>query len=432
MTTERNREPRLPPRAESLLADWPAPSRGALAWEETSSSVMARVNETSIGSTPDDLLAAPLPEEPDEVGRVPDSGSGAASKPETSAAAEPSLADIARAALSASEAARKEVARDGLIAAELGRKNPPRDLTPTPNAAASAKVAGLQGRITRVSEPAVRPAVPEPPLPLAAVPAEPTAAPIREAAARSEMPAPLSREARRFSPAMVGSVLALAAAAALFVFTRSSGHSAPVLASAEAEQPGVVARAPQAPAPATSVAAVAPTETAAASAAEAAPSGMIALEELRPAAKSLALQSNSSAKAPLSFHVKKEVASGAGKIVLEEKSDAPEQNAPPPTARPSAPPQPAEPLIERPSTGMVQAAFGPVLMGARSCLAGQDEGPRATVTFDGRSGRVKSVVLEGPGAGSPAESCVRTALMGARVQPFSDPTFSASVTVRPL
>src|SRR3954470_9123765 len=152
MSTSNHREPRLPPRAEELLAGWPAPSRGALAWEETASGIVARLRETAIGSTPDELLAPPLPEEPGEGSR----GAPQSSAPPASNAPgidEPSLADIARAAMASSEAANREIARDAMIAAEAGRRSPPRDVPPPRVAAVSAKVAGLQGRVARVSEP---------------------------------------------------------------------------------------------------------------------------------------------------------------------------------------------------------------------------------------------------------------------------------------
>src|SRR5262245_27668229 len=98
------REPRLPARAEALLDGWPAPARGALDWEESANTIMTRIRATAPGSTPDELLAAPLPEQADESSERP----AAVPKPD-----EPSLADIARAALAASDAANKAVARDG-------------------------------------------------------------------------------------------------------------------------------------------------------------------------------------------------------------------------------------------------------------------------------------------------------------------------------
>ena len=102
-----------------------------------------------------------------------------------------------------------------------------------------------------------------------------------------------------------------------------------------------------------------------------------------------------------------------------------------PTEAVAQEPAPADKAVpNRPSVGAIQGAVGSVMAGARSCLAGQETGSKATVTF-GADGHVKSVSVAGPAAGTPAEGCVRSALMGARVPPFSEPEYSASFTVRP-
>lgn len=424
MSTQNDREPRLPPRAEEMLDGWPAPSRGALAWEETASGIMARVRDTAIASTPDELLDAPLPEEPGEGSRGAPQGSAPASSM-APGADEPSLAEIARAAMASSEAANREIARDAMIAAEAGRRSPPREAPPPRAAAVSAKVAGLQGRVARVSEPGRAAAKAAP---LVAVPAEPAVAPAHEAPAHSELPGPPSREAGRWNAAVFGgAVLAIAAAATLYV---SSGrHTAPeaqLSASPEARHAAPAAAKPGAPA----VTPPEPVTTTEAAASTPERAQRLAFDELPVAAKSR--PAASSGRDSLAFRVKKESPKGGEKqLVLEERDEAPQQNAPQAVAAHDTPAQ-ATPLAERPSGGAVQAALGSVMTGARSCLAGQEEGTRATVTFEGKTGRVKSVTLAGAAAGSPAESCVRGALMGARLPAFSEDTFTASVTVRPL
>lgn len=85
---------------------------------------------------------------------------------------------------------------------------------------------------------------------------------------------------------------------------------------------------------------------------------------------------------------------------------------------------------EKPALGAVQAAVGAVLGSARACVAGQDGGSNATITF-GSDGRVQSVAVSGPAQGTNAEACIKAALSKARVQPFSRPTFAASTAVRP-
>jgi hypothetical protein len=224
-----------------------------------------------------------------------------------------------------------------------------------------------------------------------------------------------------------GSVLALAAAAALYIsFEHHGAKQAPLSAATEKH---IVAVTP-APAPAKEQ------PSAPAAAASAAPARTaVAMNDLEVAPQTASKGAAMPApKSGLAFHVKKEAAPGAGKLVLEERDEA--SNTAPASAAPvaQAAPAPAQSavLAERPSTGAIQGAFGAVLTSARSCLAGQEEGTRAVVTFDGPTGRVKSVVLEGPGAGTPAEPCVRSALMGARLSPFSEPSYTASVTVRPL
>lgn len=87
-------------------------------------------------------------------------------------------------------------------------------------------------------------------------------------------------------------------------------------------------------------------------------------------------------------------------------------------------------IPEKPALGAVQAAVGAVLGSARACVAGQDEGSNATITF-GSDGRVQSVAVSGPAQGTNSEACIKSALSKARVQPFSRPTFAASTAVRP-
>ncbi|MCA9630792.1 MAG: hypothetical protein KC766_24150, partial [Myxococcales bacterium] len=54
----------------------------------------------------------------------------------------------------------------------------------------------------------------------------------------------------------------------------------------------------------------------------------------------------------------------------------------------------------------------------------------ATIAF-GSNGKVQSVAISGPAAGTAAESCIRSALSGARVAPFAKPTFTVRVPIRP-
>jgi hypothetical protein len=85
---------------------------------------------------------------------------------------------------------------------------------------------------------------------------------------------------------------------------------------------------------------------------------------------------------------------------------------------------------QKPSQGAVTGAIGAVLPAARACLKADDPVSRATITF-AATGAVQGVVVSGSAAGKPAEACIKGALGAAKVPPFAQPTYTASVTVRP-
>ncbi|HKQ69092.1 MAG TPA: hypothetical protein VJT73_07125 [Polyangiaceae bacterium] len=87
-------------------------------------------------------------------------------------------------------------------------------------------------------------------------------------------------------------------------------------------------------------------------------------------------------------------------------------------------------IPEVPAQGAIQGAIGSQRGAARSCVAGHDSPSRATLVF-GSSGKVQSVSVTGPAAGSAAESCIRSALTKASVGAFRRPTFSVSTTISP-
>jgi hypothetical protein len=84
----------------------------------------------------------------------------------------------------------------------------------------------------------------------------------------------------------------------------------------------------------------------------------------------------------------------------------------------------------KPSQGAINGALGAALPAARACLGPDDPISRATVTFQS-DGTVQSVSVTGGAAGKPAEACIRSALMHAKVPPFAMPTFTAPATIRP-
>ncbi|HXN30599.1 MAG TPA: hypothetical protein VN894_02010 [Polyangiaceae bacterium] len=102
--------------------------------------------------------------------------------------------------------------------------------------------------------------------------------------------------------------------------------------------------------------------------------------------------------------------------------------SPPAVVASAAPPAGDVPI--KPAMGAVQGAVGTVLPATRYCLGPDDAISHATITFKS-DGSVQNVAIVGPAAGQPAEACIRSRLMTARVPPFSSPTFTWTVTVRP-
>lgn len=87
-------------------------------------------------------------------------------------------------------------------------------------------------------------------------------------------------------------------------------------------------------------------------------------------------------------------------------------------------------IPEQPSQGSVAAAMGAVMPSAKGCVAGADDVSRAQVTF-ASNGTVKSVSVTGWAASHGATGCVKGALSAAKVAPFSKPSFTVGVTIRP-
>jgi hypothetical protein len=109
-------------------------------------------------------------------------------------------------------------------------------------------------------------------------------------------------------------------------------------------------------------------------------------------------------------------------------------NAPasPGAARPSerngvAPVDPSLPLS--PSQGAIHSALGPARREAQACIE-EDAGiSHATVRFNS-TGAVEAVTVSGWAAGRPAEACVRAALLKPHVEPFLQPSYVVTVTIR--
>jgi hypothetical protein len=105
-----------------------------------------------------------------------------------------------------------------------------------------------------------------------------------------------------------------------------------------------------------------------------------------------------------------------------------------PTAGPEkADPKPAPirgDIPDRPAQGAVTGALGAPRAAARNCLVGQEAPSRATIVF-ASTGKVQSVTVSGPAAGTPADACIKTALSKTVVGAFKEPTSSITVTITP-
>jgi hypothetical protein len=107
------------------------------------------------------------------------------------------------------------------------------------------------------------------------------------------------------------------------------------------------------------------------------------------------------------------------------------QEAPKPVAA-EAPETPAMrgDIPETPPQGAIQGAIGAVRQSARACVDGYDSASRATIVFVS-SGKVQSVNVAGPAAGTKAEGCIVKTLSRAAVGPFRRPSFSVTTTISP-
>lgn len=99
-------------------------------------------------------------------------------------------------------------------------------------------------------------------------------------------------------------------------------------------------------------------------------------------------------------------------------------------AEPAAAKKGNQNVPEQPSQGSVQAAIGSVMGGAKACVSGADDVSRAQITFSS-GGTVSSVSVSGWASGKSAAGCIKSALKGASVGPFSKPSFTVGVTIRP-
>jgi len=224
-------------------------------------------------------------------------------------------------------------------------------------------------------------------------------------------------------------------AAAFAIVSRKPAPEAPV-AAVQAEKAAATATpAPSAaPAPATAApTAVASADPAATAEAENktadAPKGPAAASGAATAGTAVAAIDPKLAKAPKPSGKTGDLQSEMAKAVGKDGAAKAEEPVAPPPEPASGGPR-SQNIPEQPSQGAVAAAFGPVMGGAKACVAGADEVSRASVTFSS-SGRVSSVAVSGWAAAHGKSGCVQAALKAAKVGPFSKPNFTVGVPIRP-
>jgi hypothetical protein len=115
-----------------------------------------------------------------------------------------------------------------------------------------------------------------------------------------------------------------------------------------------------------------------------------------------------------------------GAAMKNAVGDEPEKT---PAAATTAANVPKGNVPQKPSQGAVTGALGAVLPQARACLGPDDPISRASIVFSSE-GTVQSVKVTGGAAGKPAEACIKSALMKAKLQPFAEPTYTANITIR--
>jgi hypothetical protein len=76
------------------------------------------------------------------------------------------------------------------------------------------------------------------------------------------------------------------------------------------------------------------------------------------------------------------------------------------------------------------SALSAVIGAAKACVSDADGISRATLEFSS-NGTVSNVIVRGWAEAHGKSECIAAALKGATVPPFTKPTFTVGVTVRP-
>jgi len=426
---------RLPEAAEAMLRDWPAPHREEAEWEQAAGQVADRIGQDSFEPASDDLLASPLPAEPDE-GFLDADGPASGEKPADAADAplaeakptkprrpppaddgtRPKLADLARARMDSSsdreEAAR--IAKESLLLIAEERY--------TGAAASTVAAAATRGAKKLEVEPAPTEDTRRCETQAAEVADLARARAQRAESARQAAPPADTRTGPMAAVALV--VVGLAAGIALYVRGRAEPAAAPapvIVVSAESAPAKADRRrhakgtAPEAPAEDEKVGAPGfPAQD---------EEQVVALNDLESEHAAKLGRARGASTAPAQ----------KGELVPSEKKEGK-----PSAAQPTEEDEDLQPALgmdrsipEQPSSGALSSALAQVLGSARRCVVGHDRPSTATVVFSS-DGTVTSVSVSGPAAGTGADACIRSSLSRMRLQRFSKPTYTVrGITIRP-
>jgi hypothetical protein len=443
-----NTPPRPRPlRLDGALSGWPAPERTSLEWDESAEAVMARLAGRGDagqagGVSDEDLLAPPLPASPEEVqSSAPLGRASAPAKEEASMNTVSSrqrdranmkeLAKLAETAPTSSQRVSRP-SWPGSTGAPASGTMEAKEPTSTPTPAAEREEnSGIINLAALTPDPAIAEEAPV----SAGVAAT---APVARAAAPKE-----TKRSRGLY--VFGSLVAAAAVAAgVFVGMRrpASDLATPIAAVPAPVQaipgPATASKPVVTPAPiAEGDKGVDPSSLPSvdtSSTAHAAPSAPKAVFNGVAVGAAPAATATSAAPDPkLVAVVPTSTASpDDGKSLQTLMQQAAGVTSGTTTAAPATPdaPQVAPGSVPlKPSAGAIHGALGAALPGARACLGPDDAISHVMVTFQS-DGSVQSVSVSGGAAGKPAETCIRSALMKARVPPFASPTFSAPATIR--
>ena len=468
---------------DAALSSWPDAERSESEWDEIAQKTVSRaVAERNDSVSNEDLLSAPLgqlPEEGHNSAGPTRAGEKRGDKPMTMADRERdrrSLQDLAKMALTPPPAS--VTPKSGISKAPISQpKAEDSGIIDLAAAAASDPHAADRAQQTPLAsqglfeddsvarQPAALPHQPYPsvpPMPASMPPASlqasytPSAPSVVPVQAHASL-APVPQKKKKSGSGgvvvlLVGGLLAASAAAAGgFLYVKTNGFKTsltgpvavtqpaqPDVAPAPVAQNGAPAAAQAQPAPgAPSDPSLDPNALPTAT-----PNGKIAAAPRHAAAPRKPNEAPPAAFAPPPAPPKEEPAPAkvAGKDL--PKTDGPpgdlgsamhkaagDMDTPTPAAATTSGPAVTGNVPQKPSQGAVTGAIGAVLPSARACLGPDDPISRASIVFNS-SGSVQSVSVSGAAAGKPAESCIKGALMKAKVAPFAEPSYTANITVR--